>query len=83
MDFRFFIGQVVTDVNTEENLPLGIVFEKGSLIFECPWRLRKNKNILIGETDCISDPKKFSYKTVKTILRLSFLKHSEINIFLI
>lgn len=80
MDISFFIGQVVTHVNTEESLPLEIVFEKGSLIVECPWRLRKNKEILIGETDCISEPKKFSYKTVKkllqskTILNISFIE---------
>jgi hypothetical protein len=86
MDFGYFIGQVVIDVNTEENLPLGIVFEKGSLIVECPWRLRKNKEILIGETDCISEPKKFSHKTVKKllqskkILNISFIEELVFNI---
>ncbi|QCJ45349.1 hypothetical protein FAY30_23380 [Bacillus sp. S3] len=37
-------------------------------MIECPWRLRKKKEILIGETDCISEPKKFSHKTVKNLL---------------
>jgi hypothetical protein len=86
MDFGYFIGQVVIDVNTEENFPLGIVFEKGSFIVECPWRLRKNKEILIGETDCISEPKKFSNKTVKKllqskkILNISFIEELVFNI---
>lgn len=86
MDFGYFMGQVVIDVNTEGNLPLGIVFEKGSLIIECPWRLRKNKEILIGETDCISEPKKYSHKIVKKllqskkILNISFIEELIFNI---
>jgi hypothetical protein len=68
IDFGYFIGQLVTDVNTEENLPLGIIFEKGTLIVECPWRIRKSKEIIIGETDCISAPKKFSHNNVKKLL---------------
>ncbi|MFJ5763667.1 hypothetical protein ACIQAA_32180 [Neobacillus sp. NPDC093182] len=68
IDFGYFIGQVVTDVNTEENQPLGIIFEKGWLMVECPWRIRKGKEIILGETDCISEPKKFSHKNVKKLL---------------
>lgn len=47
---------------------MGIIFEKGSLIVECPWRIRKNKEIILGESDCISEPQKFSHKTVKKLL---------------
>ncbi len=68
IDFSYFIGQVVTDVKTEENQPLGIIFERGSLIVECPWRIKKGNEIILGETDCISEPKKFSYKNVKKLL---------------
>lgn len=68
IDFGYFIGQVVTDVNTEENLPLGIIFERGWLMVECPWRIRKGKEIILGETDCISEPKKFSHKNVKNLI---------------
>ncbi|PWA09448.1 hypothetical protein DCC39_13200 [Pueribacillus theae] len=68
IDFSYFIGQVVTDVNIDENLPLGIIFQKGWLMIECPWRIRKGKEIILGETDCISEPKKFSHKNVKNLL---------------
>jgi len=68
MDFDYFKGQVETDVNTEENLPLGIIFEKGSIIVECPWRIRKEKVIVLGETDCISEPEKFSHQNAKKLL---------------
>ncbi|WP_275898341.1 hypothetical protein [Peribacillus alkalitolerans] len=36
IDFNYFIGQMVTEVNTEENLPLGMTFETGGLLIECP-----------------------------------------------
>lgn len=81
MDFSYFIGQFVTEVNTEENLPLGIIFEKGSLMVECPWRIRKGSEIILGETDCISEPQKFSHKNVKKllvskkILNIAFYEH--------
>jgi hypothetical protein len=29
IDSSYFIGQAVIDVNTEENVPLGIIFKKG------------------------------------------------------
>lgn len=68
IDFSYFIGQVVTDINTEENLSLSIIFEKGWLMVECPWRIRKGKEIVLGETDCISELQKFSHKNVKELL---------------
>ncbi|WP_198158880.1 hypothetical protein [Robertmurraya korlensis] len=68
IDFSYFAGQVVTDVNTEENQTLVITFEKGYLMVECPWRIRKGKEIILGETDCIiSAPKKFSRKNIKKL----------------
>ena len=39
LDFKYFIGQKVTEVNTEKNLPLGMTFDTAGLIIECPWRL--------------------------------------------
>ncbi|SFS98957.1 hypothetical protein [Marininema halotolerans] len=68
MDFGYFIGQVVTGVNTDEHAPLVIQFEKGSLIVECPWRLCRNNEIILGETDCISAPDKFTYKEIYKII---------------
>ncbi|MGV3263418.1 hypothetical protein AADC60_15765 [Cytobacillus pseudoceanisediminis] len=68
IDFSYFAGQIVTDVSTEENQTLHITFEKGNLMVECPWRIRKGKEIILGETDCIYEPKKFSRKNVKELL---------------
>ncbi|MEO2075968.1 MAG: hypothetical protein ABGX20_11420 [Bacillus sp. (in: firmicutes)] len=68
IDSSYFIGQAVIDVNTEENVPLGIIFQKGSLVVECPWRIRKGQEIVLGETDCISAPERFSYNNVKKLL---------------
>ncbi|GGB52988.1 hypothetical protein [Fictibacillus barbaricus] len=68
IDFDYFIGQAVTDVNTKENSTFIIFFENGRLMIECPWRIRKNKEIVLGETDLISDSKKFSLKNAKNIL---------------
>jgi len=68
IDYSYFINQAVINVNTEEKVPLGIIFQKGSLIVECPWRIRKGDEILLGETDCISAPKQFSYNKVKELL---------------
>lgn len=48
-------------MKTEENLPLGIIFEKGWLMVECPWRIRGGKEILLGDSDCISEQEKISY----------------------
>jgi hypothetical protein len=68
IDFSYFISQIVTEVNTEDNLPLGISFNKGGLIIECPWRLRKEKEIIIGTSDCNNAPDRYSKKTIKQIL---------------
>lgn len=68
IDFSYFAGQVVTDVNTEENQTLVITFEKGYLTVECPWRIRKDKEIILGETDCISAPQKFSRNDINKLL---------------
>ena len=68
LDFGYFIGQVVTSIHTEENQPLGIILEKGWLMVECPWRIRKGKDIILGETDCVSEPEKFSHKNLKKLL---------------
>jgi hypothetical protein len=56
--FNSFIGQKVTEVNTEKNLPLEIIFESGSLIVECPWRLQVKNEIAIGYSDCIHSPER-------------------------
>lgn len=36
IDFNYFSGQSVIEVNTEKNLPLGLGFSNGGLIIECP-----------------------------------------------
>lgn len=43
IDCCYFLGQVDTEVNIENNLPLGMSFNKGKLNVECPWRLRIEK----------------------------------------
>lgn len=68
IDFSYFTRQVVTEVNTEDNLPLGISFNNGGLIVESPWRLRKEKEIMIGTSDCFNAPDKYSNKAIKQIL---------------
>jgi hypothetical protein len=68
INFNYFIGQAVTEVNTETELPLGMSFETGGLIVECPWRLRRGKEIIIGTSDCVNAPDKFSYKTIELAL---------------
>lgn len=62
INIGYFMEQILTDVNTEENLSLDIILDKGSIIVECPWRIRKDKEIVLVETDCISESKKFSHK---------------------
>jgi len=68
INFNYFVGQKILEINTEENLPLGIRFDNGGLIVECPWRLRKIKTIIIGGSDCISSPDNYSHKKVETLL---------------
>ncbi|WP_245975445.1 hypothetical protein [Oceanobacillus chungangensis] len=68
IDFTYFIGQKVTEVNTEKNLPLGVAFETAGLIIECPWRLQASNEVLIGYSDCIQKPDGYSHKNVEKIL---------------
>lgn len=68
IDFKYFIGQKVTEVNTEENLPLGITFETAGLIIECPWRIQVADEIAIGYSDCIQSPERYSHKDVEKVL---------------
>jgi hypothetical protein len=48
IDFKYFIGQKVTEVTTEKDAPLGMTFDTAGLIIECPWRLLVSKEIVIG-----------------------------------
>ena len=68
IDFKYFIGQKVTEVTTEKDEPLGMTFDRAGLIIECPWRLQVSKEIVIGYSDCIHSPDRFSHKNVKKIL---------------
>ncbi|PSL41032.1 hypothetical protein B0H99_103166 [Planomicrobium soli] len=68
IDFEFFIGQKVTEVNTEKNAPLGMTFERATSIIECPWRLKVVKEIVVGYSDCLYSPKRFSHKDVEKVL---------------
>lgn len=68
IDFGLFIGQKVTAVNTERNLPLGVTFERGTSIIECPWRLQIANEIVVGYSDCLSAPERFSHKDVEKVL---------------
>lgn len=68
IDFKYFIGQKVTEVNTEKDAPLGMTFDTSGLIIECPWRLLGSKEIVIGYSDCINSPDRYSHKNVKKIL---------------
>ena len=68
IDFKYFIGQKVTEVNTEKNLPLGMTFDTAGLIIECPWRLQVSNEVVIGYTDCIQASDRYSHKSVESIL---------------
>ncbi|PAQ15596.1 hypothetical protein CD798_05870 [Bacillaceae bacterium SAOS 7] len=52
IDFSHFVGQKVIEVKSEAGWPLGVFFEKGVLIIECPWRLRDMNQIIMGYSDC-------------------------------
>lgn len=67
IDFSFFIQQAVTDVNTETNFPLVLIFESGWLTIECPWRLRGTE-IIAGRTDFREIPEKRTSQYVKDTL---------------
>lgn len=68
IDFKYFIGQKVTEVNTEKNVPLGMTFDTAGLIIECPWRLQVSNEVVIGYTDCIQASDRYSHKRVENIL---------------
>lgn len=68
VDFKYFIGQKVIEVNTEKNLPLGMAFETAGLIIECPWRVQIANKITIGYSDCIHSLEKYSHKNVEKVL---------------
>ncbi|MEK9198443.1 hypothetical protein ACH0B5_11865 [Ureibacillus sp. 179-F W5.1 NHS] len=68
IDFHYFIGQKITEVNTEKNVPFGMEFESGSLIIECPWRILTSNEVVIGYSDCLQSPDQYSYKEVEKIL---------------
>ncbi|WP_066400163.1 hypothetical protein [Neobacillus mesonae] len=60
INIGYFMEQILTDVNTEENLSLDIILDKGWIIVECPWRIRKDKEIVLVETDCFRIEKIFT-----------------------
>ena len=69
IDFKYFIDQKVSEINTEKDMPLGIVFETADLIIECPWRVQVNNEIVIGYTDCKHAPDRYSHINVEKILK--------------
>lgn len=62
--FKEFLGQKVTAVNSETQFI--ILLEKGSIVVECPWRIRDTDGIKIGETDIQTNQRE--WKTVKAML---------------
>lgn len=48
IDFKSFSGQQVCEI---DKLNPAIIFTDGSLIVECPWRLRDNASIIVGFTE--------------------------------
>ncbi|MEI5907081.1 hypothetical protein WAK64_08425 [Bacillus spongiae] len=87
INFSYFIGQKVNEVNTDESHPFGIRFEGGGLIVECPWRIRRGNSILIGTSDCKYAPEKFSHHTVEKLLKKKAIEaitfYEEFSIFII
>ncbi|MGP7819779.1 hypothetical protein [Niallia sp. 01092] len=65
IDFTDFNGQKVVEVKSEVGLKLGVLFEKGILIIECPWRLLSSNQIAVGYSDCIKSSSTLSYKTLE------------------
>lgn len=68
IDFSYFIGQKVEEVNTEKNIVFGMAFESGFLTIECPWRIRCANEIAIGYSDVRHSAGKFSHKNAEQIL---------------
>lgn len=79
MEWSYFIGQEVTDINSINRLLSGISFQAAELTIECPWRLRNAKEVLIGYSYCVHAPDRYSYKTVKTHLAGNKIKSIQIN----
>lgn len=68
INFNYFFGQSIIEVNTEKNLPLGMTFDNGWLIIECPWRLQVDHQICIGYSDCLQAKDKYTHLNVESIL---------------
>ena len=68
IDFSYFIGQKVEEVNTEKNIVFGMTFESGYLTIECPWRIRCANEVAIGYSDVLHSGGKFSHKNAEQIL---------------
>ncbi len=64
IDFRKFIGQKITAVDSEVHFIIQL--EKGAIIIECPWRIRDTGGILLGETDIQSNQSE--WKSIKELL---------------
>ncbi|WP_010096242.1 hypothetical protein [Ornithinibacillus scapharcae] len=64
IDFKEFIGQKIIAIDTE--IHFIIQFKKGSLVIECPWRIRDTDGILLGETDILSNQQE--WRTVNELL---------------
>ncbi|MFC7686448.1 hypothetical protein [Ureibacillus sp. GCM10028918] len=80
LDFNYFIGQKVTEVNTQKKHPFLMSFEWGGLTVECPWRLRVSNEVAIGYSDCLQAPGEYSHKNVRNILmgkRITNIFHYE------
>lgn len=69
VEFSYFYGQKLIDIDTEKMSFLRLIFNNSQLSVECPWRLRSKKEIFIGESDCISAPDKFSRLSLKKIIK--------------
>lgn len=51
LDFPYFKGQTITKLENGKPLPLILHFSNGGLVIECPWRLKKDGRIIVGQTD--------------------------------
>jgi len=70
LDVSWLIGQKVTEIN-----PLNpcLVFDIGSIIIECPWRIRDNKSILLGYSEyrALQEEKDFRGRLQELLLNKS------------
>ena len=65
IDFAYFTGQKVIDVKSEVGMPLGVSFEKGVLLIECPWSLLCDNRIAVGYSDSMQSAGFFTYVTLE------------------